>query len=101
MGCHMEHSDATQTAPSITDTTYSVMRELRESQHLKAIVHLVTGVLLFAKWLAMTGLEPAHYAIYFTISDALLYPLSYMAGSIMLYKETTRVRMLQHALETF
>ena len=27
-----QHSDATQTAPSITDTTYTVMRELRESQ---------------------------------------------------------------------
>ena len=28
----MEHSDATQTAPSITDATYTVIRELRESQ---------------------------------------------------------------------
>ena len=28
----MEHSYATQTAPSITDATYTVMRELRESQ---------------------------------------------------------------------
>ena len=28
----MEHSYATQTAPSITDATYTAMRELRESQ---------------------------------------------------------------------
>ena len=30
--CRMEDSDATQKAPSITDATYSVTRELRESQ---------------------------------------------------------------------
>ena len=26
--CHLEHSDATQTAPSITYATYTAMREL-------------------------------------------------------------------------
>ena len=34
MGYHLEHSDATHAAPSITDATYTVMRELRDFQAL-------------------------------------------------------------------
>ena len=39
----MEHSDATQTAPSITDATYTAMRELREVFKNRETVSVMGG----------------------------------------------------------